>query len=155
MGRVEENQPTVFEQADSGGKDERLADVVGDEYDCLVKRAREAGKFLLEFGASYWVERAERFIHENDGRVGCEGPGHSDSLTLSTGELGRVAIHEVIRIKPDHCQKFSDATGDLFVGPAFEARYEADIALDGKMGKQARLLNNVADMPAELNGIPI
>ena len=44
-------------------------------------------KLLLQPVADDRVDRAERLVHQQHGRVGGERPGHADPLALAAGEL--------------------------------------------------------------------
>src|SRR5437879_59962 len=67
------------------------ADVVGDEEGGLVDGAAKFEEELLEFEAGDGIERGERLVEEEQGRVGGEGAGDADALFLSAGELSGIA----------------------------------------------------------------
>src|SRR5258708_33960833 len=67
------NDAASFEQDDAGSEKQRFAEIVGDEDDGLAEAAGEGAEFALELGAGDGVERTEGLVHEQDGRIGCEG----------------------------------------------------------------------------------
>ena len=78
--------------ADLVGDLDGLIHVVGDKYDGLVEGVLEAQQLILELGPGDGVQGAEGLVHEDDLRIGGEGPGHSDTLLLTAGELGRIPV---------------------------------------------------------------
>src|SRR5438067_1181875 len=71
-----------LEQADPIPDDDRLVDVVGDEDHRLAHRALDADELLLQAFARDPVHRAERLVHQEDGRVGGQRARKTDSLAL-------------------------------------------------------------------------
>ena len=51
-------------------------------------------QLLLQLAADDRVDRAERLVHQQHGRVGRERAGHPDPLLLPARELVRVALGE-------------------------------------------------------------
>ncbi|MDI2023755.1 hypothetical protein PJL18_04303 [Paenarthrobacter nicotinovorans] len=66
--------------AEHGG----FVDVMRDEHDGLGKFTLQAQQLLLEFVAHHRIHCAERFVHEQDGRISSERPGNPDTLLLPT-----------------------------------------------------------------------
>jgi hypothetical protein len=84
----------AFQQDYARSEKQRFAKIVGDEDDRLAEAAGEGAEFALKFGAGNGIERAERLIHEEDGRVSGEGAGYADALALAAGEFVRAAGSE-------------------------------------------------------------
>ena len=57
------------------------------------------------------VDRAERLVHQQHGRVGRERTGDADALPLSAGELARVAVAVLAGIEPDELEQLLDPRG--------------------------------------------
>ncbi len=76
------------------GEIEGFVEVVGDEEDGLAETLEEGAHHLLHFEAGEGVECAKGLVHEEDGRVGCEGASEAGALALSTGELAGIAMGE-------------------------------------------------------------
>ena len=83
--------PAHVEQGDAVGQLDGLVEVVGHEHDRLVDPGLEPEQLVLEAAADDRVDGAERLVHEEDRRVGGQGPGHAHPLLLAAGELVRVA----------------------------------------------------------------
>src|SRR5579872_1768680 len=73
---------------------QRLLDRMGDEEDLLAGARPNVDQKLLHRLARHAVERAERLVHEEDGRVGRERPGDADPLSHAAGELIRGSVGE-------------------------------------------------------------
>ena len=71
-------------QADPIGDPHRLIDVMRHEHDCLAHRALDAHELLLQALARDAVHRAERLVHQEDGRIRRERPRETDALPLAT-----------------------------------------------------------------------
>src|SRR4051794_37225060 len=84
-------------------------------------------KLALQLGTSDWVERTERLIHEKKRRIGCQRPRNADSLSLSTGELSRIARRE-LRLQANQSQHLSHALLNAIGGPAFDLRHYSNVA---------------------------
>jgi hypothetical protein len=69
-----------------------LLDVVRDEHDRLAHGLLETEELRLKALADDRVDGGERLVHEQDGGVGRQGPGHPGALALPAGELGGVAV---------------------------------------------------------------
>ena len=111
-------------------------------------------ELALQLDAGDRVQRAERLVEEQDRRVGRQRAGDADTLALAPGELTRVAGGELRGRQLDLLEQGVRAGADLLGGPAFQARHEADVLLDGEVREQARVLNDVADPPPETNRVP-
>ena len=87
----------------------------------FFRRLLQGSKLTLQFGAGDGIERAERFVHEEDGRVGGQGAGHADSLALSAGKFAGVTRRQ-LRVEADELHEFLDAALDAGGGPCFDLR---------------------------------
>jgi hypothetical protein len=148
------NDATGLEQDDAGSEEKSLAKVVGDEYNGFAEAAGEGAEFALELSAGDGIESAEGLVHQEDGRIGGEGTGNADTLTLAAGKFARVAMGEFERVEPDKLKHFIDASGDAGRLPLFQSGNEGDVLGDGEMGEQAGILDDVTDTTAELDGVP-
>ncbi len=66
-----------------------LLDVVCDEQHGLADLGLEFQEFVLEVFADDRVDRPERLVHQENGRIGGQCAGHSDALALAAGKLFR------------------------------------------------------------------
>jgi len=96
---------TVSHNHDLVRKPRRLGQVVRHE----ERRESQLGARMLErlvrFAAGYRVERAERFIEQDNLLPRCEGASESDALPLSAGEFRRKAVSKAIRVESDATQR--------------------------------------------------
>ena len=94
-----------FQQDNAGGEEKSFPQIVGDEHDGLAEAASESTKFALQFGPGNGIERAERLVHQQNGRIGGEGAGHPDALTLASGQFtGATASELLSRIQTNQGQ---------------------------------------------------
>lgn len=91
LRRREGNETSGVKKSDAGSEDKSFANVVGDKDDGLLEAKRQSGELALKFGASDGIERAEGFVHQEDGRVCSEGARDADALTLAAGKLTRAS----------------------------------------------------------------
>ena len=68
---------------------------MGDEDDRLVQLGLNPGHLALKLAAHEGVDGAEGLVHEEHLGIGRQGPGHSDPLGLTSGELVGVAPGQV------------------------------------------------------------
>ena len=81
------------------------ADAVGDVlYNGHIMGDEQIGKVLLflevlqkvqDLGLDRNIQRADRFIADDEARLDCKRTGDADALTLTAGELVRVAVDEI------------------------------------------------------------
>ena len=130
-----------------------LVDVVGDEQDGLGEVLLEAEQLVLEAVADDGVDRAERLVHEQDGRVGGEGPRHADALALAARELAGVAVAIARRVEPDERQELVGALPLPRRRPAQQAGHRGDVVGDRLVREEADLLDDVADAAPQLRDL--
>src|SRR6266699_1731859 len=81
-----------LEQGDAIGQEDRLVDVVRDEYDRRPQLGPEVGDLDLQRFAGEVVQLAEGLVHEQDLRPHRQRPGHADALLHAAGKrIGRGA----------------------------------------------------------------
>ena len=85
VGRAHSDEAAGFEQSDARGQEQGFADIVCDEDNGFAETAGESAEFALKLCAGDGIERAERLVHEEDGRVGRKGAGDSNALALAPG----------------------------------------------------------------------
>ena len=69
----------------------------------------EPQELVLQVLAHDRVDRAERLVHQQHGRVGRQGAGHADALALTAGELLGVAVAVDGRVEADQVEQFGGA----------------------------------------------
>src|SRR5205807_4380876 len=90
-----------------------------------------------------------RLVHEQDGRVGSQRPGHADPLPLPSGELVGAAVAVDRRVEADEVEQLVDPGLDAAALPAEEAGDGGDVGGDVEVRKQSDLLDDVADAPPQ------
>jgi hypothetical protein len=108
---------------------------------------------VLEPLAHDRVDGRERLVHEQHRWVGGERPGDPGALTLTAGELGRVAIAEPGRVEPDGGQQLVDALFDPALVPAEQPGDGSDVRADVLVREQPDALDDVADPASQLHGV--
>ena len=102
--RVLGEVPALLEDRDLVAHLDRLVDVVGDEDDRLGDLGLQAQELVLQPLAVDRVDRAEGLVHEQDGRVDRERAGDADALALAAGELGGVAVADLVGVERDRAR---------------------------------------------------
>src|SRR5262245_55350563 len=93
--------------------------------DRLSKFLLEVFELALQFRARDGIERPERLIHEQDGRIGRKRTCHPNALTLSSGEFVGAASNESLWVKSDQLKQFIGSRADAIRLPAFKAGHQA------------------------------
>ncbi len=141
-GPTGESYLAVTEKDELLSEAQGLADVVGDEEDCLVEREDK----VLQFAAENRVEGRERFIEQEHRRVARECAGEGNALLLAAAELVRVMIEQGA-FKAERLGECFDAermiveTGDLLAS--------------GEVGEEAEVLLDKAECAAELKRVVV
>src|SRR5947209_6404047 len=120
-----------MQEADAGADAQGFANIVGYEYGGPGERAAQLEKLILQFDARHRIDGPERLVEKQDSGMGRESARDADPLTLAARKLPRVAGEKVGGFETHLIEQLAHAGGDAFLGPAFEARNEADVALDG------------------------
>ncbi len=136
---------------DAVGQLDGLVDVVGDQHDRLVDPALEVEQLVLQAGPDDGVDGRVRLVHEQDGRVGRQRPGHPHPLLLPTAEGRRVAV-EQRGVEAEEVGQLVDPVVDQVLVPPEQAGDGGDVVAHLAVGEQAGLLDDVADAPAQLVG---
>ena len=74
----------VVEDGDHVSQLKRLFPVVGDEDRGQAKLVVDLAQGVAQFVADLGVERAERFVQQQDARLAGKGAGQRDALSLAT-----------------------------------------------------------------------
>ena len=127
-----------------------LVEVVGDDDHRLAHLVLDADELVLQALAGDRVDRSERFVHEQDGWVGGERPGHSHALLLAAGELLGIAVLVHLGIEADEVEQLVDAGVDPGLVPAEHAGHQGDVLGDAHVREEAAGLDDVADAAAQL-----
>ncbi|MNP16373.1 hypothetical protein D3C76_1087640 [compost metagenome] len=81
------DDPAVFHDRDTAAQFQGFIEVVAYEYDGLAQLALQFQQLVLQTLADQWVERRERFVHQQDVGVHRQGTGQAHALLHTTGQL--------------------------------------------------------------------
>ena len=142
----------LLEDQDPVAELDRLVDVVGDADDRLAQLALDGEQLVLQPLAGDRVDRAERLVHQDHGRVGGQAAGHADALLLPAGELAGVAVAVLLRVEADQLEQLVDPLGDPAGVPAEQLGHDRDVLGHRHVREQAAALDHVADRAPQLVG---
>ena len=151
LGRSHLYDPAVVHKDDHVGQIQGLLHVVGDKDDGLVQLLLQVAYLLLQGAAGHGVQGREGLIHQDDGGRGGQCPENADALLLTAGHLAGVFMGVLLIGEIDHLQQLpGDAVALLFT--VFQqSGNHADVLGHRHIGEQADLLNDIADMPAQIH----
>ena len=129
--------------------------VVRDENGGFSKLTNQPRKFLLQICPRNGVESTERLVEQQQFWFGGERARNADTLPLAAGKLVRKPVGKFCGVEADEIEHLASSLTFSRRFPIFKPQHESDILGNGKMRKQPAVLDNVADMPPEPNGIPL
>src|SRR6266536_303827 len=133
---------------------ERLADVVGDEDDGLAIAHPDRLEELVHVRARLGVERAERLVHEEHGRIDGERARQRDAHAHAARELVRERVLEPG--ERDASDELSRARLRLGAAEALRAEHEDEVLPDREPREERRLLEDEhAIRPRSLHVAPV
>ena len=140
---------TVGDMADDG-------EVVGDEHQREVEAILEVDEEVDDLRLDRHVERRDRLVGEDDGRLDGQRPGQADALALAAGELVRIAVGGVGG-KPDEAEQLVYPSGDVVAVGRAAAR---PAGVDERLGDQpahaeSRIETGVRVLEDELDASPV
>ena len=74
------NQLPIPEDRNAITYTQGFVQVVSDKDNGLLQGALQLKQLVLHLGANQWIERAERFVHQDDVRVSRQGPCQTHTL---------------------------------------------------------------------------
>ena len=102
---------------DAVAESHRLVDVVRHEHDGLAHRLLQPEELLLQPVARDRVDRAERLVHEQHGRIGRQRTRDAHPLALTAGELVRIAVAVDGGVESHETEEVVDARGGPRLAP--------------------------------------
>jgi hypothetical protein len=78
---------------------------VRHQHDGLAEPLLNPPELDLELCTRHGIERAEWFVHQHDGRIRRKRARHADALALTSRQLMRPSIDELVRRKSDEIEK--------------------------------------------------
>ena len=125
------------------GEIHRLGQAVGDEHHGLGGLRPDAQQLVPHGHARLLVERGERLVHQQHGRVLHQAARDGDALLHAARQLVRVAAAEALQA--DQIEHGVGALAALLARRAADAERELDVVERRQPGKQAGLLEHHAD----------
>jgi len=116
------------------GKKHGLGNAVGDEQHGLGIGEPQPLQLEIELVAGHGVERAERFVHEQQRRIEQQRAADGDALAHAAGELPRVAFG--VAGKPDHGEQARGLVAPFGKGQPPDARGQENVAEHGEPVEQ-------------------
>ena len=134
---------TAFEDDDAVGEGVGVDGVVGDEEADAVERGEVAAEVAADVAAGAGVEGGERFVEQEQARLGGQRAGEGDALRLAARQ-GAGAVMCVVG-EPDPIEPGRGSGSGLRFGDAAGAQPEGDVLERGQVGEQQVVLEDDAD----------
>lgn len=144
---------TLPVDGDPVAEPDRFLDVVRDEQDGFTDLFLKFQEFVLQPFPYDRVDRAERLVHQQHRRVSGQCPCHADALTLTSGELFRIAVAINGRVKSDKVEEFRRAFPSLSPFPAQEMRDGRGVLQHRAVREESDLLDHITDTAAQSDGV--
>ncbi len=124
------------------------------QHDGLRQRLLDRKELVLQPSSHHGVDSTERLVHQQHVRDRRRAPrGDSDALPLTAGQLVRVPVCVLAGLEAHRGQQLVDALVRASLVPAEQLRQRRDVRANGLVREQADLLDDVADLAAQLDGI--
>ena len=130
-------------EGDGAAEERRLADVVGHQHDGLAEGREEPAELALELRPDDRIERAERLVEEEHGRIEHERPHEPDALALPAAELARIEAQAVV-VEPHHRSQLGRALASPRRRPAVRFGGKRHVLIGGEMRVEPAVLHDVA-----------
>ena len=138
--------PPVVHDDDDVRHRQRLLLVVGHVHERDPDLLLERLELELHLLAQLEVERAERLVEEEDGRVVDERPGERDTLLLAAGQLPGAA--GAVARQPHELERLAHAMRLVVLADALLPQPVADVLGDGHVREQGVVLEHRVDVTA-------
>ncbi|EGE60664.1 hypothetical protein RHECNPAF_1360040 [Rhizobium etli CNPAF512] len=125
---------------DPVGEIDRLLEIVGDENGRHILVAPDPGEFLLHADLGHRIERAERFVEQQDFRLHGKRPGDADALCHAAGQLPGIGRLELLQA--DELDVVTRTRPRLLTRQPSRFQPEGDVVEHRQPGKKARLLED-------------
>ena len=131
-------------QADLGGQGHGFQLVVGDVDEGAVGVRMQAFQLGAHFLPQFRVEVAQRFIHEEHLRAGCERAGDGDALLLTAGKFGGIAFFKLLDF--EQREQLVHAFANARLIPLEHFQTESDVFIHRHMRPERVILEQEADV---------
>ena len=134
----------------------RLAQIVRDEQDGLAQRRLDAAELAVQVEARQRIERAERFVHQEDRRIEHQRARDADALPLSAGEFDRASDRRSRRRQADQREQRPRRRAAMRAcGQRSTRASSVMFSATVRCGKSADVLEHVAGAPPQRDRIPL
>ena len=141
--------------ADPVAKRKRLAHVVGDEDDAVVRSCcLSARELAAHFRARDRIERAERFVHQQNRRIDGERACQADALPLPAGQFVGTPRGEGVRRQSDQVEQFARPRAVIARRSQPSSRGTTARFLRPSCAERARVLQDVSDAAPQPDRVP-
>jgi hypothetical protein len=127
----------------AGAELERLLEIMRNEQDGLAERALKAQQLVLHLGADERVQRAERFVHDENVGVGSERSCKAYALAHPAAEFMRQVISPAR--EANDVQHFLRTLAPLRGGHAAKLQPELDVLDYPPVRQQREMLEDHGD----------
>ena len=146
-GRADLFDPAVVHHRDAIGQLQRLFLVVGDEHRDQAKLLVQLAQPAAQADAHLRVQRAERFVKQQQVRLNRQRAGQRHALALAAGQLRRIAAAEAVQLHA--LQQVLHPRGDPGTrrarAPRSHAQAECDVLGHAQVAEQRVMLEHQAD----------
>src|SRR4051812_25230233 len=126
------------------GEVDRLRDRVGDEHHGGLRVRADLEEQVVHLHAGELVERAERFVHQKQGRLVHQRPAKGNALLHAAGKLVRACAVEAF--EPNHAQQLERACARAGIAAAEDFHREKHVVQDVAPRHQVRRLEHEAEV---------
>src|SRR5262245_57741463 len=144
VGRAELFQPPTVENGDLISHLHRLFLIVSDEERRDAQLPQQSPDLAAQAGARLRIERAERFVEEQQIGLVSQRAGDGHALLLAAGNLRREFV--ALISQPDQVQQTVNDLSALLLFPFPDAQAEADVFGHGHSREERVILEDHADV---------
>jgi hypothetical protein len=144
VGGADLLHPALVDDDDLVGDLECLLLVVRDEHGGDVHLVVQSAQPVPQFLAHLGVQRPERLVEQQHGRLHREGPGQRHPLPLTARELRRQPVGELRKM--DQRQQVVHPLPDLGLGPLADLEPERDVAPHRQVLERGVVLEHEPDV---------
>jgi len=106
------DNPAGFHDDDPIAHFQSFVYVMSDKDDRLLDFSLDFQEFILQFGPGDRVQRAERFVHQHDHRIGRKSTGDPDALALAAAQFTRPLVAVDFRFELNQVEQLVDPGAD-------------------------------------------
>ena len=132
-----------------------FTDIVRHEEDSLCQTLCQGRKLTLQISAREGIKSAKWFVQQQQRRFGSECAGNADSLSLSAGQLIRIARCKSLGAQTHERQQLLESRLYSSCVPSLELRDQGDVFRHSKVRKQSAFLDHVTGLAAQSDWIPL